>query len=54
MPERDLPPNSGFLSGVFSFVSREIEGFLTTATGGTLSDTEDTQACHQLNPFDVF
>jgi hypothetical protein len=49
MAERDPPQSSGFLSGVFTFVSREIEGFLTTATGGTLSDSEATQACPRFN-----
>lgn len=43
MPERDSSQSSGFLSGVFNFVSREIDGFITTATGGTLSDSEDPQ-----------
>ena len=28
------PQSSGLLSGVFNFVSREIESFVTTATGG--------------------
>lgn len=29
--------SSGILSGVFSFVSREIESFVTSATGGEVS-----------------
>lgn len=31
------PQSSGLLSGVFNFVSREIESFVTTATGGEVS-----------------
>ena len=29
--------SAGLLSGVFSFVSKEIESFVTTATGGEVS-----------------
>jgi len=49
MSERDPSQTSGFLSGVFSFVSRELEGFITNATGGTLSDVGETQARDLLN-----
>jgi hypothetical protein len=51
MPEHDPPTGPGFLSGVFSFVSREIEGFITTATGGTLSGVEEAQACSFFKSF---
>ena len=44
MSEYDPPQNSGFLHGVFSFVSREFEGFITTATGRTLQVSEDQRA----------
>ncbi|KII89629.1 hypothetical protein PLICRDRAFT_558380 [Plicaturopsis crispa FD-325 SS-3] len=44
-PRRHSPPppsssNSGLLSNVFSFVSREIESFVTNATGGTVQDED--------------
>ncbi|KAF5381994.1 hypothetical protein D9615_004205 [Tricholomella constricta] len=37
---RNPKPSAGLLSGVFSFVSRELESFVTTATGGTLDEPE--------------
>ena len=33
---RDAPPAPGLLATAFSFVSREIESFITTATGGEI------------------
>ncbi|KAF8072131.1 hypothetical protein FPV67DRAFT_1651324 [Lyophyllum atratum] len=45
MPSGHQPPSSsGLFSGVFSFVSREIESFVTTATGGTLSQAEEPES----------
>ncbi|KAJ6460361.1 hypothetical protein C8R47DRAFT_1161009 [Mycena vitilis] len=38
----DGPSSTGLLSGVFSFVSREFESFLITATGGAVTEPEDS------------
>lgn len=41
MPPTANAARSGLFSGVFGFVSRELESFVTTATGGTLSQIDE-------------
>lgn len=53
--ERNPPQSTGLLSGVFSFVSREIESFVTNATGGTLAEVRckhisTRNPTHQYSP----
>ncbi|TFK82838.1 hypothetical protein K466DRAFT_556014 [Polyporus arcularius HHB13444] len=38
---RDAPPAPGLLASAFSFVSRELESFVTAATGGDVQKTQD-------------
>ncbi|KAI0714425.1 hypothetical protein C8T65DRAFT_644282 [Cerioporus squamosus] len=38
---REAPPAPGLLASAFSFVSREIESFVTAATGGEVQKTQD-------------
>lgn len=42
---RETPPAPGLLASAFSFVSREIESFITTATGGEIQQVSFGLGC---------
>jgi hypothetical protein len=49
-PRSDEQP-TGLFSGVFGFVSREIEQFVATATGKTIPDEVEVRTAHRTLQF---